>query len=264
MKFLYRVMLLTTAVCWAIAGWSVYRTTSAAPSANPGDVVITEIMYNAASNESTTQTQYIELFNNSGSPIDVSNWTLDDEDADGPNTIPAFTPIIPVGGILVVTGSSLTDFNGAWSTTSGVVSLLDVGQTMFNLSNSPSAGSEVIQLRDELNNLIDSVDYDDASPWPSDPGGFSIALTVNVDDTSNDNGANWANSQVGVQGAFQSTISGVWDAVEVGSPGTGYTPTAVTLTQQQQTTPTTASTTLWLIAGVLTLTTAFLLRRRTM
>lgn len=200
---------------------------NAAQTASPGDVVITEIMYNAASSEATTQTQYIELFNTTGSAIDLSNWTIDDEDADGPNTIPAGTTI-PSGGIIVITGSSQADFTGAWGTAS--VSLLDDGQTMFNMSNSPSATSEIIELRDAMSNLIDTVNYDDSAPWPTDNGASSIYLTVQVNDISNDNGANWASSTVGTGGAYTATASGVWDSgADVGSPGVGYTPTAVSL-----------------------------------
>ncbi|MEM6338008.1 MAG: lamin tail domain-containing protein, partial [Bacteroidota bacterium] len=79
-------------------------------------IVITEIMYNPASSESNTQTQYVELYNAGSSAVDISGWQLDDEDADGPNTIPAGTTPIPAGGVALIVGSSAADFNGAWST----------------------------------------------------------------------------------------------------------------------------------------------------
>ncbi len=185
-----------------------------------GQVIITEIMYNPASSETTTQTQYIEIANTTDSPISLLNWTIDDEDADGPNTLPDVT--LPAYGIAVICGSTAADFQGAWGTGYIVISLKDDGQIMFNLANSPAPGDEVVQLRDALNNLVDEVDYDDASPWPADDGTASIYLSIaknQMNETTNNDGANWSLSASGIDGAFSSTPTGVWDAVDVGSPG---------------------------------------------
>lgn len=185
-----------------------------------GEVIITEIMYNAASSESTTETQFIEIANTTSSPISLLNWTIDDEDTDGPNTLPDVT--IPGYGIVVICGSNASDFQGAWGTGFSIISLDDLGQTMFNLSNSPSGSSEIIQLRDASSNLIDEVNFDDTSPWPVDNGQSSIYLSIAKDQMSastNNSGGNWANSANGVDGAFESTPTGVWNATDVGSPG---------------------------------------------
>ncbi len=185
-----------------------------------GSVIITEIMYNAASSELTNETQYIEIANTTGNPISLLNWTIDDEDTDGPNTLPDVT--LPAYGIAVICGSSAADFQGAWGTGYIVISLKDDGQTMFNLSNSPGPNNEVIKLKDASGTLIDSVDYDDTAPWPVDNGQSSIYLSIAKDQmnaTSNNDGANWSNSSAGVDGAFESTPTGVWDAIDVGSPG---------------------------------------------
>ena len=190
-------------------------------------IVITEIMYNPASNESTTETQYIELANVTNAPISINGWTLDDEDADGPNTLPDVS--IPARSLAVVVGSNAADFNTAWAASihasATVISLGDLGQTMINLSNSPSGTSEIIQLRDNLSTLIDEVNYDDGSGWPSDPGGPSIFLDISEanlqtsGNTLNDTGTNWSQASNGVAGAINSTPTGVWDAVDTGSPG---------------------------------------------
>ena len=185
-----------------------------------GSVIITEIMYNPASTETTNETQYIEIANTTSSSINLNGWTIDDEDADGPNVLPDVT--LPPYGIAVICGSSQADFEGAWGTGYTIISLKDLGQTMFNLANSPAAGNEIIYLRDNNGVLIDSVDYDDASPWPADNNRSSIYLSIPKDQmnaTSNNDGANWALSQAGVDGAYDSTPFGVWDAVDTGSPG---------------------------------------------
>lgn len=189
-------------------------------SQETGTVIITEIMYNAASSETTTQTQYIEIANTTNGAVSLNNWTIDDEDADGPNTLPNVT--LPPFGIAVICGSSAADFQGAFGSGFTVISLSDLSQTMFNMANTPSSTNEVIQLRDDVGTLVDELNYDDSSPWPPSSNGFSIYLNLpnnQMNATSNNDGANWALSADGVAGAFSSSTSGVWNNVEVGSPG---------------------------------------------
>jgi len=190
-----------------------------------GDVIITEIMYNPNSSETNTKTQFIEIGNTTANSIDLGNWTIDDEDADGPNTIPTGTTI-PAYGIVVLCGGSEADFRTAWGTAIDanalIVSFLDDGQTMFNLSNSPSATSEIIQLKNASTTLIDEVNFDDSSPWPSDNNASSIYLNLTpstMTSVNNDDGANWSISVAGTDGAIQDGASGVWNGNDFGSPG---------------------------------------------
>ncbi|HQV33392.1 MAG TPA: T9SS type A sorting domain-containing protein, partial [Calditrichia bacterium] len=171
----------------------------------------------------TTATQYIEILNVSLSPISLNGCTIDDEDADGPNTLP--NVVVPAFGIAVITGSTSADFEGAFGPATGftLISLADLGQNMFNMSNSPSATSEIITLYNGNAAIIDQVNYDDADGWPPDgaPGG-SIYLPfepADINTTMNDVGSNWSVSQAGLDSAFASTPFGVWNAVEFGSPG---------------------------------------------
>lgn len=186
-----------------------------------GEVIISEILYNANSSEANTQTQLIELVNTTASPINLENWTIDDEDGDGPNTLPAV--ILPPFGVIVITGSSSADFQGAFGGGIAHISLLDIGETMINMSNSPSATSEILSLRDASNALVDEVNFDDGGDWPTDsPDGTSIILNVAknaMNATSNNDGNNWAKAQDGVKGGFTSTASGVWNDVEITSAG---------------------------------------------
>ncbi len=185
-----------------------------------GSVIITEIMYNPASDESTTQTQYIEIANTTNSVINLKDWTIDDEDSDGPNTLPDVD--LPAYGIAVICGSTSSDFQGAWGSGYILIALKDLGQTMFSMANSPSTTSEIIQLKNASGTLIDEVNYDDASPWPADNNKSSIYLNIPKDQMnaqSNNNGANWSLSTSGIDGAYTSNPYGVWDAEDVGSPG---------------------------------------------
>ncbi|MEM9900975.1 MAG: ExeM/NucH family extracellular endonuclease [Pseudomonadota bacterium] len=185
-------------------------------------IVITEILYNAASSESTTDTQFIEIHNAGNASIDLSGWTIDDEDSDGPNTLP-FGTVIAAGATLVLVDLDVSDiaFTGSFSTATAD-QVIQIDGNFFNLSNSPSASSEIIQLADASGTVIDEVNFDDASPWPGDPGGFSIYYTGPLDSTAtaaNDDGAYWALSAEGIDGAIASTTGLPFDAVEIASPG---------------------------------------------
>ena len=123
----------------------------------PGDVLISELMYNPRSDESgSSPAEWIELFNPTFSDIDISGWYFEDEDVifDEPCTpkrsgsIPSFVlrsgelvVVIPDGG---AAAPSVTDFETAW----GVAGLVNVIQLMAdgtasgaivgnNLANAP-------------------------------------------------------------------------------------------------------------------------------
>ena len=193
------------------------------PVAAQAQIVITEIMYNAASSEATNETQYVEIANITNSPVDLTGWEIGDSQDGDWNALPAVT--LPARGIAVVFGSSLADFTNAFGPFSSNVTLISIGATMFNLSNSPSNVNETVAVRDGSMTLIDEVNYDDTAPWPTDPGGVSIYLAISEAQlqasgaTLNDDGSNWAQAANGVDGAFTSTPSGIWDSAEIGSPG---------------------------------------------
>ena len=129
----------------------------------------------------------------------------------------------------MITGSSLTDFAGAWDAAfhpaAIIISLKDLGQVMFNMSNSPSGSSEIVTLQDNLSNPVDIVNFDDAAPWPVDTGGPSIYLHLDVSDLENngnvmnDSGASWSLSTAGADGVINNVVFGVWNGIDSGSPG---------------------------------------------
>jgi len=88
-------------------------------AANPGDVIITEIMYNPASNETAPAiTEWVEVYNTTGSPIDLTGWYIADEDGRS-GDFESFT--LPAHGVAVVIckgtdAKPLTkaDFTAAW------------------------------------------------------------------------------------------------------------------------------------------------------
>jgi hypothetical protein len=131
-------------------------------------IVINEIMYNPpASMGDDDFFEWIELYNNSDNPIDLSGWKLlDDDNTHSPFLIPSGT-IIQANSFLVIAKNvdSVSSFYGL----SGLV-----GGISWNFGNS----TDQVRLYNQLDEIQDSVQYLDNSPWPTaaDGNGKSLEL----------------------------------------------------------------------------------------
>ncbi|MEM9789266.1 MAG: lamin tail domain-containing protein [Planctomycetota bacterium] len=217
----------------ATAPHAIAQTPPAEDNRQLGPVVISEIMYNPASreggyiNEQTnqpvpTKTEWVEIYNPSDQPIDVSGWVLSDEDgATGP--LPDGTVLEPKG-VLVINpiDCDAATFQAAW----GECDVVGVEHWSWdgieNLANSPSDWNEKLRLSDADGHLIDEVNFDDDPPWPGDsPHGPSIYLLPDgLSPDGNDDAIHWARSTEGTDGAIKAEITPVFNGDDFGSPGT--------------------------------------------
>ena len=114
--------------------------------APPGaTVVINEFMNNPEGNDDTTG-EWIELFNASFSPMDVSGWSIWDEGADG-HVLQGASLVIPPGGYLLLARSNNPQANGG----------VDPDYVYYNfiLSN----GADEIVLKNAQGVEVDRVEY---------------------------------------------------------------------------------------------------------
>lgn len=191
-------------------------------------IVITEIMYNPASSEKQpVRVEWVEVYNRSESPVDVSGWKLVDED--GESTAIPKGAVLPGGAVLVLIpkAQSVSNFLEGWplpgkKSDRRVVQLGGWrGGGFGGLANSPSESNEILSLRRANGSIADAVNFDDSKPWPSDsPDGPSIYLLPEaIDPALNDHGANWARSEVDVDGGRAARNRGGYSEEDVGSPG---------------------------------------------
>ena len=145
------------------------------PAADAG-MVIQEINYNSSA--SFDPGDWVELYNNSTAAIDLSGWTF--EDSGSSWTVPAGT-IVQSGGSLVL-ADDLNQFTSVYG--GGLPVIGDLG---FGFSG----GGELLRLVDGSGVLVDEVDYDDASPWPTEPDGNGPTLQLLDPNADNNDGANW-------------------------------------------------------------------------
>ncbi len=183
-------------------------------AAGPDDLIITEIMYNTASPEGDNYYEWVEIYNAGSTTVDLAGFILDDDDGSVLTATNITAGSIAPGGFAILYNAAVTatDFINSWSG----VTLNAVPVTDWNaLSNS---GDQIGLWENAtlygtrfFTTAIDSVDYDNAAPWPNDDGAGSIFLA----DATADNSVpgNWLLSTGSVAGVITNTNG------DVGSPG---------------------------------------------
>lgn len=130
-----------------------------------GTIVINEINYNSNSNFNTED--WIELFNTSSRPADISGWRFKDEDNNHNFIFPENTIISGKGYLVVCIDTAL--FKSKFPNVINII-----GNTGFGLSGS----GELIRIYDKNLSIVDSLTYDDSSPWPTAPDGQGASLSL--------------------------------------------------------------------------------------
>ncbi len=197
-----------------------------------GQIIITEIMYDPASSETTAKvTEWIEVYNPGDQPVDVSNWYL--TDASGRSGDWPDGTIIPAGGVAVIVprgaGTRLMDAAGFVAAWNGY-SIAQIIQPETGTGSNDTANGEItsgglgsteeLRLVDAGGGFQDYASYDDEWPWPVKNGAGSIHLLQDAYHVAaNDSGLNWRLSSECAGGAYGSAISGLFNAHDYGSPG---------------------------------------------
>ena len=146
-----------------------------------GSLVINEINYN--SSEDHESSDWIEIFNPGDMDIDVSGYKLKDDNNDHSYNLPDDT-IIPSGGYLVIS-NDLEAFSELYSSQISIVGPFDFGF---------GGGGDEVKIFDQDGVLVDSVSYDDESPWPLEPDGGGPTLELKNSNLDNELAESWSSS----------------------------------------------------------------------
>ncbi len=158
-------------------------------------VIINEINYNSAPEADTED--WVEIYNRSDAAVDISGWIIKDGNDDNEFVFEAST-ILDAGAYLVIV-RDLDDFKLVFPNVTNVVDSID-----FNFSNA----GELIRLYNSSEELIDQVEYDDESPWPTEPDGDGPTLELRDPDLNNDLASSWSTSSGnGTPGSLNSVLS---------------------------------------------------------
>lgn len=143
------------------------------------EVVINEIMFNSAG----TDTEYVEIFNPGDFQIDLSNWSIKDDNDTHVFILPVGTTLSP-GEYLV-----FCEDTTAVRTKYGAGPDL-IGNLTFSLSN----GGDQVRIFDGAGALRDSLEYDDNPPWPPEADGSGPSLELLNPTYDNRQPVNWTAS----------------------------------------------------------------------
>jgi len=141
------------------------------------DLVITEIMYNPPE-AGQDSLEFIELYNNGSEVVDIGgSYFSNGVDYVFPSTI------MQPGDFITIGNSSQSMLN-----TFGIQTLQWTGGGLNN-------SGEPIILKDNFGYTIDSVYYDDSTPWPTEADAGGPSLVLCDPDIDNSLGASWQASQ---------------------------------------------------------------------
>ncbi|MDO9578113.1 MAG: CotH kinase family protein [Candidatus Cloacimonadales bacterium] len=151
-------------------------------------IVFNEINYNSAADFDSED--WVEIYNRSQNDIDMSGWQFKDSEDNHAFEVPAGF-VLPSDEYFILCRDTLA-FQTFFP---GVTNFL--GNFDFGLSSN----GELIRLFDHTGSLIDSVEYDDNSPWPVEPDGNGPTLALLNPNWDNSLAENWAaSSQYGTPG----------------------------------------------------------------
>jgi signal peptidase I len=135
------------------------------PTPTPAEVVINEVEYNSVQEGMDGNYEWLELYNNTSSPITLSGWTITDNNSS--DTIPDLT--LPAKGFAVVAAKEV-GFKTNYSSFSGLIVYISGGEVGDGLAN---AGDQLV-LKDNTGTEIDAVS------WGTDKSAFDPSVS-NVD-----------------------------------------------------------------------------------
>ncbi|MBN1779726.1 CotH kinase family protein, partial [bacterium] len=174
----------------------------------PADIriVINEINYHASHDADSED--WIELVNNSGFPVDISGWTLQDSDEAHEYTFPHRT-VLEAGAYLVIC-RNLSAFRLVFP---------DVTVVPGDLGFGLNGDGEHIRLYDGGHHIADSLTYSDRYPWPALPDGNGPALALKNPDLDNAVPENWAASNGhGTPGEINDVVTEASEYSDVPAP----------------------------------------------
>ncbi|MCD6366929.1 MAG: lamin tail domain-containing protein [Bacteroidales bacterium] len=139
-------------------------------------IVISEIMYNPPES-GTDSLEFVEFYNNSVSIVDMTGYTLT---SGVTYTFPAVSMAAGSYYVIAVDSQKFVNFYGVPCN----------GDFGGGLSNN----GEIITLEDGTGTFVDSVRYDDATPWVTTPDGDGPSLELCDANSDNNDGNNWSAS----------------------------------------------------------------------
>ena len=161
----------------AFSPWSALLELTLLTGPTLATVSIAEVNYNPRNSQGGSAAEFIEFLNYGTLPVTMSNWSMDGVDY----IFPAGFVLQPGNRIVIASSENPARFALQYP---GVTPLGYFGGSLSN-------GGERLSLLDGRQNIVCSVEYDDAAPWPTTPdnGGYALEIIDPAGDLQSP--ANW-------------------------------------------------------------------------
>ena len=147
-------------------------------------VIINEIFYKSTGN--LKPGDWIELYNNGETTVDLKGWTLRDANKDSAYIVPSSYYLAP--GDFIVFCKDIQKFKTIYP---------NIKNVMGNFSFGLNADGDHIRLFNQNNTLIDAVDYYPTGVWPLKSYNQSASIELSHPRLNNEKGENWMSSENG-------------------------------------------------------------------
>ncbi len=145
-------------------------------------LIINEINYNSA--DDFDPGDWVEFYNPHEYELNITNWVFKDEDNLHSYIFPEGTILEPYGFLVLC--NDTTAFHELFPEVENFIGEMDFGL---------SGAGELIRLFDHTGLLVDTVHYDDQSPWPTEPDGNGPTLELINPQYDNALPENWIASE---------------------------------------------------------------------
>ena len=163
------------------------------------ELIVTELMYNSTED---VDVEWIEIYNNSGTTLDLTGWYVLDDNIDH-TRVPLSGTMGPGDVMLLVGTEALFTAKHPGVTNYFPAYFQEVGDT-WSLGN----GGDGVSIHNASAEPVFTMAYDDASPWPTgcDGGGPSLLLLDN-DCGDYSDGSCWTEGETdGTPGVLTQTV----------------------------------------------------------
>lgn len=173
-----------------------------------GGLIITEIMYNVPGSTDDDDLEFVEVYNNTTASISLGGLRFNDSSGTG---VTLAENELAAGALILIA------INKAFADSFYGQTFMDINLPATNVFGN---GGELLSISNSQGTEIFSVDYDDASPWPTGPDGDGPSLELLDPTKSADDGSNWRAS---------TNLIGQSEGFDIlASPGT-FTPVIATM-----------------------------------
>jgi len=152
---------------------------------SPAKIIVNEIMYHPPGSQ---ESEYIELYNAGTSSVDLLGYYF----SDGIDYTQLTSHVIATGDYAVIcmyTNAVIPYYPTAIA--SKFIGEFTSNGWATNSFNGLSNNGEMIELRDNLGQLVNAVEYDDSYPWPSKADGHGSSLELRDPILDNNKAVSW-------------------------------------------------------------------------